>query len=148
MIPPSQRSERNQSFIVCYYHVTYVFPSECTLYSCLIVKELLAGNRWDIWSLSDNNWIRMHNHLVRIRTLNNLAELVKWSSCVVSSYLYGAFDCMLSTDKYLQHSSIIWPVWLKVWVFVYDLSDCGFESHCCHLSFRYRICLSKEFLDI
>ena len=38
--------------------------------------------------------IRTHNHLVRKRTLNHLAKLVKWLSCVVSTYLYGAFDCM------------------------------------------------------
>ena len=31
--------------IVCFYHVTYEFESESTLYSCLNVKELLARNR-------------------------------------------------------------------------------------------------------
>ena len=30
-------------------------------------------------------------------------------------------------DKYSQHSSIIWPVWLNGGVFVYKLSGCGFE---------------------
>ena len=34
--------------IVCYYHVTYKFQSESTLYSCLNVKELPAGNRRQI----------------------------------------------------------------------------------------------------
>ena len=33
---------------VCYYHVTYTFQSESTLYSCLNVKELLARNKRDI----------------------------------------------------------------------------------------------------
>ena len=33
---------------VCYYHVTYPFQSESTLYSCLNVKELFARNRCDI----------------------------------------------------------------------------------------------------
>ena len=61
----------------------------------LNVKELLARSRHHIWSLSDSNGIRTHNHLVRKRTLNHLAKLVKWLSCVVSTYLYGAFDCML-----------------------------------------------------
>ena len=32
---------------VCSYHVTHVFQSEYTLYSCLNVKELLAQNRRD-----------------------------------------------------------------------------------------------------
>ena len=39
------------------------------------------------------------------------------------------------TAKYSQLSSIIWPVWLNGWVFVYELSGCGFESHCSHLLF-------------
>ena len=30
----------NNAMTVCYYHVTYAFQSESTLYSCLNVKEL------------------------------------------------------------------------------------------------------------
>ena len=58
------------------------------LYSSLNVKELLAQNKRDICSLSDSNRIRIHNQL---------DKLSKWLSCVdvVSTYLYGAFDCML-----------------------------------------------------
>ena len=33
-----------------------------------------------------------------------------------------------------------WPVWLNGWVFVYELSDCGFESLCCHFNFRCGAC--------
>ena len=80
--------------IVCFYHVTYEFESESTLYSCLNVKELLARSSRHIWTLSDCNGTRTHNHLVRKRTLNHLAKLAKWFSCAVSTYLYGAFDCM------------------------------------------------------
>ena len=46
-----------------------------TLYSCLNVKELLARSRRKIWSLSDCNWTRTHNHFVRKRTVNHLAKL-------------------------------------------------------------------------
>ena len=60
--------------VVCYYHVTYAFGSESTLYSCLNVKELLARNRRDVWSLCNDNGIRTHNRLGRKRTLNHLAE--------------------------------------------------------------------------
>ena len=42
---------------------------------------------------------------------------------------------MHRTDKFSQHSSIIWPVWQNGCVFVYELSDCGFESCSCHLNF-------------
>ena len=41
------------------------------------------------------------------------------------------------TDKYCQHSSIIWPVWLNGLVFHYELSSCGFESRCCHLKSQH-----------
>ena len=51
------------------YHVTYVFQSESALYSCLNVKKTLARSRLEILSLSDYNWTRTHNHLVRKRTL-------------------------------------------------------------------------------
>ena len=76
---------------VCHYHVMHSFQSESTLYSCLNVKEFLARNRPNIWSLTDSNRIRTNNHLVRKRTLNHLAKLSKWLSCVVSTYLYHAF---------------------------------------------------------
>ena len=36
-------------------------------------------------------------------------------------------------DKYSQHSSIIWPIWLHDWVFVYELSGCliVLRTFCC-----------------
>ena len=43
------------------------------------------------------------------------------------------YNQMHRIDKYSQHSSIIWPVWLNGWVFVYELSGCVFESSCSHL---------------
>ena len=98
---------------------------------------------------------RTHNHLGHKQTLNHLAKLGKRLRCVVSTYLYGAFDCiflschdafqseswlcclkriheMIRTysqmhciDRCSQHSSIIWSVWLNGWVFVYEISVCG-----------------------
>ena len=53
------------------------------------------------------------------------------------------YSQMHRTDKYSQHSSIIWPVWLNGWVFVYELSGSGFESSCCHLNFRFRACFEQ-----
>ena len=53
------------------------------------------------------------------------------------------YSQMHRTDKYSQHSSIIWPVWLNGWVFVYELSGCGFKPRCCHLNFRYGACFEQ-----
>ena len=44
--------------------------------------------------IDDCNGTRTHNHLVRKRRLNQLAKLAKSLSCVVSTYLFDAFDCM------------------------------------------------------
>ena len=74
---------------VCSYHVTYAFQSKSTLHSCLNVKELLARSRGKIWSLSDCNWTRTHNHLVRKRTLSHLAKLAKWLVSLTPSVSRG-----------------------------------------------------------
>ena len=78
---------------ICMVHLTVL------LLSChprvsewnLNVKELLGGSRCHMWSLSDSNRIRTHNHLVCKWTLNLLAKLAKLLTCVVSTYLYGAY---------------------------------------------------------
>ena len=45
---------------------------------CQNVKELPARSRRYIWNLSNSNEIRTHNHLVRKRTLNHLAQLANF----------------------------------------------------------------------
>ena len=43
----------------------------------------------------DSKGIRIHNHLVRKRTLNHLlAKLATWLCCVVSGFLYGVIGYM------------------------------------------------------
>ena len=59
-----------------------------------------------IHTLSDCKWTRLHNHLVRKRTLNHLAKFAKWFTCVVSTYLKGAFDCMF----------LSWHVRVSEWI--------------------------------
>ena len=62
---------------------------------CQNVKDVLVPTRQHYWILSDNNEIQTQNHWVRKRTLNHLPKVAKWLSCVVITYLYGAFDTML-----------------------------------------------------
>ena len=100
--------------IVCSYHVTYEFESESTLYSCLNAKELLARKRRHIWRWSDCKGTRTKNHLFPKRTLNHLAKLAKWLSCAVSTYLYGAFECML-----LSCHVRVWE-----WIHTLQLREC------------------------
>ena len=68
-------------------------------------------------TLSDSNGIRNHNHFFRKWTLNLSAKL-----------------SLLAKFR---------PVWLNGRVFVYELSGCGFESHCCHFNFRYGVCFEQ-----
>ena len=84
---------KNTDSTACSYQVMYVFQSESTFYSCLNVKELLARNRCEIWSLHDCNRAWTHNHLVRKGTLSQLAKLA-------------------SLAKWL--SVLLWPKWLWV----------------------------------
>ena len=51
-------------------------------------------------------------------TLKNICDIIR---------TYSQTHC---TDRYLQHSSIIWTVWLNGWVFVYELKRCEFKSSC------------------
>ena len=67
----STTTNRNPKYIqvrrcltVCSHHVTYAFQGESTLYICLKIKYLLVQSRCKIWSLSDYNGTRTHNHLV------------------------------------------------------------------------------------
>ena len=78
---------------VCSYHVTYLFQSESTLYSCLNVKELLAQNRCKIWSLSDCSGIQTHNHLVCKWTLNQWF-VYKLSGCRFVSHCCYVRKCL------------------------------------------------------
>ena len=80
---------------VCYYHVTYEFQSESTLYN---LPEC-QGTPWSkqpwYWSLSDNNVIRTHNHLVRKGTLNHLAKGIQAEACnfIKKEALAQVFSC-------------------------------------------------------
>ena len=78
----------------CSCHVTDAFENESTLYSCLNVKKLLLRNRYNTRTLSDYNWNRTNNQLDPKGTSNHLVKLTKRLSSFVSSYLYGAFNCM------------------------------------------------------
>ena len=55
---------------------------------------------------------------------------------------------MNSTDMYPGHSSFIWPLWPRSWVFVYELSGSRFESSCSHLNFRFCAWFEQGILDI
>ena len=62
----------------------------------------------------------------------------------MSTNLYGAFNCFYHVTKPFQSESTIRLVWLNGWVFVYELSGCGFESRCSRLHLRYSACFEQR----
>ena len=50
-----------------------------------------------------------------------------------------AANCTIEINTHL----IIWLIWLNGWVFVYELSDCGFHSRCSHWTVLYRACFKQ-----
>ena len=92
-----------------YYHVTYVFQSESTLYSFLNVKERLAQNRHNIWSLSHRNGIQTHNHLVLVCELSGCR--FEFRCCHLKSIVYNnrketIFNFISSSHKILHMSFV------------------------------------------
>ena len=69
--------------------------------------------------LSDCNGTQTHHHLVHKQTLNHLAKLAKWLSCVVSTYLYNACDCMFLSCH----------VHVSEWIHTLQLPECQ-ETPC------------------
>ena len=51
---------------------------------------------------------------------------------------------MHRTDKYSEHSSIIWLVWPNGWEFVWELSGSRYYSSCSHITLRFGACFEQE----
>ena len=105
---------------VCSYHVTYAFQSESTLYTLNPHSKCLSVRLWTKATIECGF------------TLKRVRDMIRTHSQIQR------------TDKYSQHSSFIWPVRLNGWVFVHELSGCGFESSYSHLNFRFRACFEQE----
>ena len=104
MLKPSVRPAKWFSCVVstylycafgCFFLSCHIWVSEW-IYTlvCLNVKELLSWTRHYIWSFSENDRFLTHNDLVCKRTLYYLLTVANWLSCVVSTCLHVAFDCI------------------------------------------------------
>ena len=109
-LPVNRPLIRNRSLTVCSCHVTYSFQSESTLSSCLNVKEHLARNRHEIWSLSVCNGTRTHNHLVCKRTLNHLTKLASLAKCL-SIRLRTKWLCVPVQLQSLKRIEVVFHKW-------------------------------------
>ena len=78
---------------MCYCHITYEVPSESTLYSLPAYQGTRCTKQAPYLNFKHCDGMRTRNCLVR--TLSHLAQLAKWLSSVVSTYIYRTFKCML-----------------------------------------------------
>ena len=138
------------------------FESSC---SCLNFR-FRASFEQDVSCLSSNNrvWIysetrtwhdkkSLSNGTVHtsFRNTAHLASLTEWLSIRLQTKCLWV-GAQLQSLK-LQISHLLWArnsfdcsVWLNGWMFVYELSGCGFKSTWSNLSFRFRACLEQGFL--
>ena len=83
-------------FTVCYYHVMYEFQSKSRIYNLPECQGTPCSTQVPYlkfkWQKRDLNPQPLS---LRKLTLSHLAKLTQCLSCFVSTYLYGAFDCML-----------------------------------------------------
>ena len=66
----------------------------------------------------------------REEILNKIkTSIIKIEHYKISKLLRNSSESKLVTRNWIEVNE-----WLNGWVFVYELSGCGFEFRCCHLS--------------
>ena len=125
-----------------FYHCTHsrVFRCSATIPGCSAVLPVFRVMlfRWS-WFYS----MPLSNGLTKLRfKYNNIGPGCNTNMSPFSeSHTSGAWNTNCQMNS--RHSSIIWPVLLNSWVFVYELSGCGFHSTCSHLNSRFHACFEQ-----
>ena len=113
-------------------------PARCTWLYVIIMScrrfrlNLHSTVAWIIWTM----WLRVQILDIQA-TVECRFNLRRVRGMIIT------YSQKLCTGKYSQCSSIIWSVWLNNWVFVDKLRVFVFESRCCHLNFRCRVCFQQ-----
>ena len=82
-----------------YYYVTYAFESESIIYNFLNDKEITETS--DIAPVSSKEFLDIQASIECGLTLKLVRDMII------------TYSQMHRTEKYSQHSSVIWPVWLN-----------------------------------
>ena len=98
----------------------------------MLRNSLLETKTSDIALVSSKEFLDIHATIKCRFILKRVRDMIRTCSQ------------MDRTDRYSEHSSIIWPVWLNSSVFVYELSGCRFKPRCSHLNFRFRVCFEQR----
>ena len=126
-----------EALLVCPYLLVAFFDISifCSSFRCF--EGCFIIYRRGSFTVQKKNTILICNML---KDENVIARVIMITEITYSAR--SSYSKMHRTDKYSPHSSVIWLVWLNGWVFVYELSGCGFESSCSHLNFKF--CVSFE----
>ena len=107
------------------FHLSSLWLCRGSHWSCSIKKVFL-----EISQNSQENTLRLASLLKK--RLRHRCFLVNFSKYLRTPFLQISFGYKwLQLDSNPQPLSSS-PVWLNGWVFVYELSGCGFESSCSH----------------
>ena len=109
---------------VSFYHVTYVFQSESTLYSSLNVQELLGWNRFHPkWNLNDFVKINARRNLTVISYFSYSGEPVTQRLVCISnvSYLQLTVNLQLKNEHICGFRLTRWSfgLFLFIYLFIY-----------------------------
>ena len=114
-----------------------------------------------IWSVGPNVWVFVYklsgsglefscSHL-SFRFCDCVQQGVPWLQATINNGftlkcvhdMTRTYSQIYRTDKYSEHSLIIWLVWQNGWVFVEELRGSGFESSCSQFNFRFCACIEQ-----
>ena len=104
-----------------------------------IIRSVWLNGWVFVYKLSGCGFESSYNHL-KFRFRAWLEQGVPWHSGNYRVWIYSETrtwhenNIQLNAPYNTQHKSVIWPVWLNSWVYVYKLSGWGFKSSCSHLA--------------
>ena len=128
----------------------------CFPYSYIILKAVQKkhvisffqlGPLQKIWKLSKSRLDQKLCQFLFFSIWRVFDKLSKFGqiSCVIPCYIEIKDSLFCTSNGIRTHNHLVRKQTLNNgWVFVYELSGCGFESRCCHLSFRYHACFKQR----
>ena len=122
-----------------------ICPDNLNIYTSHTIKR----TEWPVWpngwafvyelsgSVFDSSCSHLSFRFSRKEFLDIQATIQCGFTLKCERSMTRTYSQMHLTDKYSEHSSIIWSVWPNGWVFVYELNGSGFESSCSHLYLQF-----------
>ena len=125
----------------------YDFHGTCFHLQITSLKSLIESRSFRSWSFLAK-WLRVQIKLLSLRLLIwGLLRVTRSltfrqtkecrSTLKLVCDMIKIYSQMQRADRYSQHSSINWPLWVNSRVFVYKVGHCELETCHFHWNFRY-----------